>query len=274
MHDLPDRIRLGTCSFSSKDWIGVFYPPGTKSGDFLAEYARRLDTVEIDATFYGTPVARTVEGWYRKTPPGFLIASKVPREITHEKKLRDCAEPLEQFLQTMDILEEKRGPVLFQFQHYGARSEFPEPGRFLERLAPVLEGLDRRRRYAVEVRNREWIGPPLLDLLRAHGVALALIDHPAIRPIGPLWEEQDLVTADFSYIRWLGDRRWIERITRTWERVVVNRERELRGWVGLVRQLLARDVDALIYANNHYNGHGPGALELFGRLWWETPEKT
>ncbi len=259
-----NNLRLGTCSFSSKDWLGVFYPPGTRPKDYLSEYAGRLDTVEIDSTFYGTPMARTVEGWYAKTPPGFLIACKVPREITHEKKLLDCQEELAQFLRTLDILEEKQGPILFQFQHYDARSIFPDVEPFLERLAPILAGLAPRRRYVVEIRNRAWIRPPLLDLLREHGVALALIDHPATNPIEPLLDTySDLLTADFAYVRWLGDRRWIETITHCWDRVVVDRKRELAWWAEIVKRLLERDIQVLCYANNHYNGHAPAALALF-----------
>ena len=245
----------------------MFYPPGTRSGDFLSEYARQLSTVEIDSTFYGTPVARTVEGWYARTPHDFKIACKVPGLITHEKKLLDCEEELDQFLRTMDILEEKQGPLLFQFPRFAARSDFPEAGPFLERLAPLLERLDPKRRYVVEVRNRDWIQPPLLELLRSHGVALALIDHPGMNPVEPLMQDPGgLITADFSYIRWLGDRHWIEKITRCWDRVVVDRERELGWWAIIVQRLLARKIEVLAYANNHYNGHAPAALALFCRL--------
>ena len=85
-------IRFGASSFSSKDWVGPFYPRGTAAADFLVHYATVFDTVECDATFYGIPARRTVEGWRAKTPEGFLLSSKLPREITHEKGMVDCAE--------------------------------------------------------------------------------------------------------------------------------------------------------------------------------------
>src|SRR5206468_3839445 len=76
-------VRFGTSSFSSEDWVGPFYPPGTAPGDFLRHYAHAFDTVEVDATYYAVPSARTVDGWVAKTPEGFLLAAKFPRSIVH-----------------------------------------------------------------------------------------------------------------------------------------------------------------------------------------------
>jgi uncharacterized protein YecE (DUF72 family) len=83
-------LRIGTSSWSSPDWVGPFYPPGTAPGDFISVYAQRFDTVEVDSSFYRTPSRQMVESWVRKTPPGFLFALKVPQVITHEKLLMDC----------------------------------------------------------------------------------------------------------------------------------------------------------------------------------------
>ena len=84
---MSGELWLGTASWSAASWEGVFYPPGTPPGDYLVEYSRHFRTVEVDATFYRIPPASTVEGWYAKTPPGFLFAAKVPQVITHEKVL-------------------------------------------------------------------------------------------------------------------------------------------------------------------------------------------
>jgi uncharacterized protein YecE (DUF72 family) len=82
------NLRLGTSSWSSEDWVGTFYPPGTPPADFLPEYAKHFDTVEVDSTFYRSPSRSMVKNWRERTPPGFVFAAKVPQVITHEKSSR------------------------------------------------------------------------------------------------------------------------------------------------------------------------------------------
>ncbi|HVA95556.1 MAG TPA: DUF72 domain-containing protein, partial [Candidatus Dormibacteraeota bacterium] len=102
-----DSIRLGTSAFTAAGWPGSFYPAGLPEREYLSYYATRFDTVEVDSTFYRAPTLSTVQGWYSKTPEGFLFAAKVPQTITHEKVMRDCEEELSQFLKVMDALGEK-----------------------------------------------------------------------------------------------------------------------------------------------------------------------
>ena len=97
------NLRLGTSSWSSQDWVGVFYPAGATSADFISEYAKHFDTVEVDSTFYRTPSAAAVRNWRTRTPAGFLVAAKFPQVITHEKVLVDCANELSEFLKAMDF---------------------------------------------------------------------------------------------------------------------------------------------------------------------------
>ncbi|MEK7314644.1 MAG: DUF72 domain-containing protein, partial [Candidatus Eisenbacteria bacterium] len=171
------HLHLGTSSFSHPSWVGAFYPAGTKPGDFLADYGRRYETVEIDATFYRIPSAAQVRTWASKVPAGFRIAAKVSQVITHEKLLVGVEKELELFLGAMEEAGDKLGPLLFQFPYF-RRDAFASARPFLERLKPVLASLPRDRRFAVEIRNKTWVAEPLLTLLRDHGVAFALIDHP------------------------------------------------------------------------------------------------
>src|SRR5262245_48279372 len=98
---IPSDLYLGPSSFSGKDWDGVFYPAGMSSSDYLAHYATRFRTVEVDATFYGSPSESMTRKWRRDLPEGFLLAAKVPQVITHEKVLVDCADDLREFLAAM-----------------------------------------------------------------------------------------------------------------------------------------------------------------------------
>jgi uncharacterized protein YecE (DUF72 family) len=266
--ELP--LYLGTSSWSFDDWRGSVYPPDAKSTDYLTYYAERFPAVEIDTTFYRIPTPSMVDSWYRRTPEGFRFAAKIPQTITHEKVLRDCQAELQQFTEVMSRLGEKLGPLLFQFPYF-AKRHFPTPQAFLDRLAPVLDHLPAGLRFAVEIRNRWWISQRFLDLLRAHGVAFALIDHPWMPPIQDLVRQHDVVTADFTYIRWLGDRQAMEAVTQKWDRLVADRRRETAVWVGVIRQFLARHLEVYGFYNNHYAGHSPGSIALFYEIWHHQP---
>ena len=259
-------LRLGTSSGSCEDWIGPFYPPGTAPADFLAVYARHFDTVEVDATYYRIPSEAMVRNWRARTPPGFTFAAKFPQTITHEKVMRDCREEMTSFLRVMSLLEDRLGPLLLQFPYFNKQA-FARPEDFLARLGPFLDELPGEFRYALELRNKGWVNARLLDLLRRKGVALALIDHPWVTPVAQLVQKFDVVTADFAYVRWLGDRKGIEEKTRHWDRTIVDREAEMRIWIPVLRQLLARGISIRGYFNNHYAGFGPGSIEMFGKVW-------
>lgn len=148
-------------------------------------------------------------------------------EITNRKLFVDCERETDEFLGVMELLGEKLGPLLLQFP-YLSQEVMPNNDAFLDRLARYLERLPRSHRCAVEVRNRNWLAQPLLDLLRKHGVALALVDQVWMPTIAQLAEKLDVLTADFTYIRWIGDRKGIEKQTKTWDKIVVDREHETR----------------------------------------------
>src|SRR5260370_354760 len=208
-------IRIGTSAFTAAGWAGSFYPKGMKSTEYLSFYATRFDAVELDNTFYATPAVSTVKNWYAKTPPGFLFAAKVPQLITHDKVLVGCDGDLKDFLTAMDALGEKLGPLLFQFGKFNG-SEFKTQPECLVRVKRVLKTLPKEYRFALEIRNKDWLDLRFLDLLREHGVALALIDHSWMPRPWEMKDSFDLITADFTYVRWLGDRNGIEEKTQTW----------------------------------------------------------
>ena len=260
------NLRLGTSSWSSDDWVGVFYPPGTASTDFIGEYAKHFDTVEIDSTFYRTPSATVVTNWRARTPPGFLFAAKFPQVITHEKVLVDCTSELSEFLKRMDLLGDKLGPLLLQFPYFNKQA-FTQAQDFLARLSKFLDQLPAGRAYSVELRNKYWINARLLDLLRQKNISLTLIDHPWMLPINQLVAKQEVVTADFVYLRWLGDRKGIEEKTMNWDQVILDRTREMETWIPIIRKLLERGVRILGFFNNHYAGFAPGSIKLFYEVW-------
>ena len=260
------HLRLGTSSWSSEDWVGPFYPAGAPPADFLNLYAQHFDTVEVDSTYYRIPSESMVRNWRERTPPEFIFAAKFPRVITHEKVLTDCRDELNDFLRTMALLEDRLGPLLLQFPYFNKQA-FARPEDFLVLLERFLDELPDVFSYAVEVRNKSWINAPLLDALRKKKIALALIDHPWMTPVAQLLSRHDVVTAGFTYIRWLGDRKGIEARTQHWDRLIIDREDAMQTWVPVIRQLLQRGINVMGYFNNHYAGFAPGSIELFQQVW-------
>jgi uncharacterized protein YecE (DUF72 family) len=257
-----DHLLVGSCSFTAPGWEKSFYPPGLKKTAYLGFYAEQFQSVEVDATFYGVPSEKTVRRWYEQTPENFVFACKVPQSITHEACLVDCDDQFGEFVNVMSGLQHKLGPMLFQFPYYSRKASVGS-AEFLHRLRAFLPKLPRDLRFAIEIRNKDWVGPELLDVLRNHKVAFALIDHPWMARPSELMRAGDIVTSDFVYVRLLGDRYAIEDLTKTWDKTVVDRSRELMEWSAVVDQLLARDLKVYTYVNNHFAGHSPETMREF-----------
>jgi uncharacterized protein YecE (DUF72 family) len=260
------RIQIGTSSFTAAGWSGSFYPKGLKSAEYLMFYAEHFNTVEIDSTFYACPSPSTVRGWAQKTLEDFIFAVKVPQTITHEKVLVDCDAEFEQFVQTMSMLGGKLGPIVMQFPYFNS-DVFQTLGQFLSRLKALLKKIPSGYKLAVEIRNKHWLNDRLGDLLREHKVALVLQDREWMPTPTELAETFDPITTDWTYIRWLGDRKSIEQMTKTWDRTVVDRASELSSWVDYCQQVRRRGVTIFAYANNHFGGHAPATVRQFRELW-------
>ena len=258
------KIHLGSSSFTASGWQGAFYPKGLKSSDYLSFYSEHFDTVEVDSTFYGCPTSRTVNNWNLKTPQGFVFSVKAPQSITHDKVLVNCDAEIKEFLDTISILGEKLGPIVFQFPYFD-NSQMRDAFAFTDRLIPFLNKLPKNYRFAVEIRNRKWLDAELADLLRTLKIALVLQD---IRSMpGPQELKFDPVTADWTYIRWLGDRKGIEAVTQTWDRIVEDKTARLSSWVDYCQRIQRRGVKQYIYANNHYEGFSVATVEKFRNIW-------
>lgn len=260
------NIRVGTSAFTAAGWETAFYPAGVKPADYLTYCATKFNTVGVDSTFYRTPSVATVNGWERKTPKGFVLAAKIPQTITHEKVLRDRDDDLKHFLETMDLMGDKLGPLLFQFGYFN-KTAFKSGKEFLARLETFLKKLPKGYRFALEIRNKQWLTAEFFDLLRAHKVAYALIDQAWMPRASEILEKFDPITADFMYIRLLGDRKGIEQQTKIWDKVIVDRLKELMSWVNVCQRTVRRGISTYVYVNNHYAGFAPATVEQFEKLW-------
>jgi uncharacterized protein YecE (DUF72 family) len=261
-------LYLGTSSWTAVGWETAFYPPGIKETQFLGFYSREFNSVEIDSTFYRIPAARTVQQWCERTPEGFVFAAKLPQTITHEKVLVGAEDDLRAFLDVMDLLGPKLGPLLIQLPYFN-KQKFAGLDSFLRVLEPFLGSLPRGHLWALEFRNRHWLSEKFFSVLRSQGVAFTLVDHPWMPRPEEVFERGDPLTADFTYVRWLGDRKGIEERTLVWDRTIVDRREELRDWVRILKELQKRGLRIFAFANNHYAGYAPETVHQFNEIWEE-----
>ncbi len=129
------KIRIGACAWSFEDWRGAFYPPDVPDSQWLEFYARYFPAVEVDSTFYGPPAENTVRRWIEMTPAGFRFACKLPREITHTRRLRECSAELNSFLRALEPLAPKLQVILIQLPpSLAPKDGKPALRKFLEQL--------------------------------------------------------------------------------------------------------------------------------------------
>ena len=217
-----------------------------------------------------------MDGWKRKTPDNFLFAVKFPRSIVHCGKdarpdparvvsLEHTARDRDKFLEVIGRLEKRLGPLLLQFPYFKA-TDFTDAELFFERLDRFMESLPKNFRYAVEIRNRHWLTEDFAGLCRRHNAAIALVDH-AWMPHGDEVEKLfNPVTTDFCYVRLIGDRAGIEKLTQTWDQEVIDQTPSLRRWAELLSRMVNRKIASFAYINNHYAGHAPATARKLAEL--------
>ncbi len=219
------KIHVGTSGFAHKEWKGKFYPEKIPPKDMLRFYAERLNTVEINNTFYHMPKESVLLSWAGQVPDDFIFALKAPQVITHMKQLRNVFEETEYLFKSLSALDGKLGPVLFQFPK-SFRANMPA----LEDFLPLIPG---DVACTFDFRSPTWLEGGVPDLLRKKGCSWCIEDTDesptqeiiSTAPWGYLrLRRSDYADADLS--------QWAERIlSQKWERAFVffKHEDEARG---------------------------------------------
>ena len=182
------RLRVGTSGYSYKEWKGRFYPDDLPAKEMLSYYSTRLPAVEINNTFYRLPRESVLEGWAGATAAGFQFAIKASRRITHFRRLKGVEELLQYLLDTVQVLGDKLGPLLFQLPPNFKRDD--------EALRGFLELLPPRCRAAFEFRHDSWFDDAVYKLLAGHGSAALVASDRAGAGEPPV-----VATAGFGYLR-------------------------------------------------------------------------
>lgn len=259
---LPDsaagpRIRVGTSGFSFADWVGRFYPPGTRPGDFLPYYARHFDVVELNSTYYGIPRPRVMEQMVRKTPEGFRFVVKLNRAMTHEES-RDPR----LYAEFLGVIE----PLKAASRYDGLLAQFPWSFRRTDghrRHLAALRALLPDEPLFVEFRHDSWLTPALEPSLREAGIGYCIVDEP---PLPHLMPPVTMVTAADAYVRFHG------RNAANWyggggDRYDYDYSRaELEAWVRKVADLATRARRTYLFFNNCHAGQAARNAKLMQEL--------
>ena len=250
---MRSKIFLGTQGWNYEDWVGPFYPRGSKTKEMLGLYAKIFDTVEVDSTFYAIPSENSVKGWLERTPASFRFSLKLPSEITHQNRLRDSQGILEQFIQRINLLGEKLGCVLIQLPPDFSPNQLTAFGSFIDRLPS-------EPRFAVEFRDPKWLNEETVSALARRNVALTLTDSRWIhRSLS--FKLIENYPADFAYVRWLGPRELTN-----FGHIQLDRSKELSQWGEAFAVLQERVTQIYGYFNNHFQGHSPASCNLFKEM--------
>ncbi|MHB1439341.1 MAG: DUF72 domain-containing protein [Cuniculiplasma sp.] len=246
---------VGCSGWSYGKWKGPFYPIDTKMKDMLHLYSEAFSAVEIDSTFYGIPSSETVKNWYASTVKGFVFCPKLPRLITHDKKLKHCESDLSVFMERIQGLKEKLGPILIQLppwmtydHHFNDLNEF-------------VNILNDGNLFAMEFRDMSWFREDVLRILRERNIITVWADIPYVKP--PPW-----ITGNSIYLRLVGDRSIGEDKFGT---VALDKGESIVYWANLLRR--SEFEKAYIFANNHFEGFSPlTANKIMENLALEIPK--
>lgn len=236
-----EGIHVGTSGWTYDDWEGSFYPEGVKGAERLSFYASRFDTVEVNASFYRFPTEPMIGAWNRRLPPGFHLALKGHRQITHRDKLLHGHDVLEAFLDRVSKLRSLR--VLLWQLPPSLHFDIPRLEKFLEHLQHWAQPKNQPSllRHAVEFRHESWWNEATAAVLRKFNAAFVAISHPHL-------PENVIPTADFLYLRFHGKGRQLYNYDYS--------DAELSAW----RQNLAPHLphrSLFAFFNNDWNANAP-----------------
>ncbi len=229
------QVLAGTSGYSYPEWKGLFYPAQLPASEMLRFYAEHFSTVEINNTFYRMPAETMLSRWALEVPSHFAFTLKAPRRITHERRLREAAPEVAEFLRRAAALGDRLGVLLFQLPPF-LRKDLPVLKDFLALLPPAP-------RAAFEFRHASWQDDEVYEALRGHGAMFCVADTDA--------GDTPLVsTADCGYVRL---------------RRVQYDESELRAWADrIAAQPWAR---AYVYFKHEDEALGARFAQRFNALW-------
>ncbi len=256
------ELYLGSGGFSYPYWKGVFYPPGLKPRDYLWHYSRYFNAVEVNASFYHVPSAKTFAGMVERSQGQVRFAVKVHRRITHGRDADDSL--YTRLLESVGPLREAGvlGPFVAQFPYSFQRT--PANRRYLQEVVRRFSG----QILAVELRHQSWAVEPVWNAFREQKLIWVSADYP---PLPGLPQTGLIVTGDVAYLRFMGRNaeKWWEQETREERYDYLYSEEELKPYVRRLRELSGSLREAWVVFHNTPGGKALVNLDQFSALFAE-----
>lgn len=289
-------LRIGTSSWKYDSWKGLVYDPDRiyDPGDYLTDYSKYYNTVEIDQWFWSLfptgakmPNPKDVKIYSESVPDDFLFTVKVPNSVTlthyyakQTKSYKDYAnqpndsflsiELMKRFLDTLSPLGEKLGPLMFQFEYLN-KQKMPSRKAFFDALHNFFDKLPNKYHYAIECRNPNYLRPDFFEFLSEHNLGFILLDGYYMPPIKEVIESHKITTASYTIIRLQGkDRQGIEAKTgENWNEIAEDRSSDIQTLADFIQDNINKKILSIININNHYEGSAPLTIQrmtesLFG----------
>jgi uncharacterized protein YecE (DUF72 family) len=283
-------LRLGTCSWKYDSWKGLIYEPlkTYRPDDYLVDYAKKLDSVEVDQWFWSLfpgslrlPVPAAVRLYAKSVPDDFIFTVKAPNALTlthfyakqtpHNASYANKPNPafldhdlLCRFLDALAPLHSKLGPIMFQFEYLN-KQKMASKEVFFERFGAFIDAAPKGYQYAVEIRNPNYFSPAFFGFLKDHKLGFVYLDGYYMPPIGQIFDKFNPETASFQVIRLHGvDRLEIEGETgEVWNKVVAPKPGGLKAAARIVRANAKKRVLTYLNLNNHFEGSAPLSIGRF-----------
>ncbi len=272
------QLRIGTCSWKYDSWEGLVYSQ-KKPDNYLAEYSRMYNTVEIDQWFWSLfgvdkvalPAPATVEEYTRSVPEDFRFSVKIPNSITlthfYRKKKTDplvenphflSRDLFRQFLDLLSPMGSKLGPLMFQFEYLN-KQKMPDQNSFMEKFSEFIQKTDSSFQYTVEIRNPNYLNRSYFEFLKNLELGHVFLQGYYMPSMVPLFRKFGELLTGTAVIRLHGpDRSNIEELSGgNWNRILEPKDDELKQIGDVVRDLLDRKMEVYINVNNHYEGSAP-----------------
>lgn len=284
-------LKIGACSWKYESWEGLVYS-AAKPANFLEEYARKYDTVEVDRWFWSLfennkpklPHPDDVENYRRSVPAGFKFSIKIPNSITlthYYQKSKDSplivnphflsVELFREFLQRLAPLKKQLGPLMFQFEYLN-KQKMASVGEFQEKFAAFIAACPPGYDYALEIRNPNYLNRGYFAFLNKHKLRHVFVQGYYMPPIFDIYSNYSDYIDKATVIRLMGpDRKAIEEKSGSkWNEIFDPKDEELSRIVAMIRNLEERDIDVYLNVNNHYEGSAPLTIQKIRQMLGDT----
>ncbi len=274
-------MRIGTCSWKYDSWKGLVYPDFGEF-DYLEEYSKHYNTVEIDQWFWSLnnnkallPKPNVVEEYNETTPEDFKFTIKIPNSLTlpHSYKSNNAnpyflsSELMQSFIHSINPILDKVGLLMFQFEYLN-KEKMDSLNKFIDKFQKFRSGIDKSIPIGIEIRNPNYLKDEYFNFLKESNIAHVFLHGYYMPNIVEVYNKFEHLLTNTTVIRLHGeDRKGIEvESKKIWNKIIQPKENELKEIIEMINSLIAKDSNLYVNVNNHYEGSAPLTIKKIERL--------